>query len=136
MTIIDAPSPMIDHVSLGTAHYAQSVDFYRRVLAPLGLALQRDTGAEAAFGTASQWSFFLYPVDAPEPVTARGTHLAFAAPSRAAVAGAHEAALSASAADLFTPRERPDISASYFGAMFLDLDGHRIEVLTNQPPND
>ena len=33
--------------------------------------------------------------------------------------------------DIFTPRERPDISNTYFGAMFHDLDGHRIEVLTH-----
>ena len=46
---------MIDHVSLGTTRYAEAVDFYRRALAPLGLALQRDTGAEAAFGTAENW---------------------------------------------------------------------------------
>ena len=36
--------------------------------------------------------------------------------------------------DLFSPRERPDISPTYFGAMFSDLDGHRIEVLTNALP--
>lgn len=122
---------MIDHVSLGTTRYADAVDFYRRVLAPLGLALQRDTGAEAAFGTAQNWSFFLYPVKAEERVTAPGTHLAFGAVSRAQVAAVHGAALSARAADLFTPRERPDISPTYFGAMFTDLDGHRIEVKTD-----
>ncbi|HEX6703702.1 MAG TPA: VOC family protein [Albitalea sp.] len=122
---------MIDHVSLGTARYADAVAFYRRVLAPLGLSLQRDTGAEAAFGTPDRWTFFLYPVPAGDKPTAPGTHLAFAAPTRAAVAAAHDAALTSTGTDLFTPRERPDISPSYFGAMFLDLDGHRIEVLTN-----
>lgn len=122
---------MIDHASLGTNRYAESVRFYSQVLAPLGLELLRDTGAEAAFGVSSHWSFFLYPVPAGEKVTARGTHLALAAASRAAVAAVHAAALTASAEDLFTPRERPDISPTYFGAMFLDLDGHRIEVLTN-----
>lgn len=121
---------MIDHVSLGTARYAESVAFYRRVLAPLGLELLRDTGSEAAFGTAAQWCFFLYPV-ADEPVTARGTHVALSAPNRAAVTATHEAAMAASAGDIFTPRTRPDISDSYFGAMFHDLDGHRIEVTTN-----
>jgi len=121
---------MIDHTSLGTTRYAESVDFYSRVLAPLGLQLLRDTGSEAAFGTAAQWCFFLYPVPAGEAVTAPGTHVAFAAPDRAAVAAAHEAALAAAAADIFTPRTRPDISDSYFGAMFHDLDGHRIEVTT------
>ena len=122
---------MIDHVSLGTARYADAVAFYRRVLAPLGLQLMRDTGSEAAFGTAARWSFVLDPVPEGEPVTARGMHVALAAPDRAAVAAAHEAALTAAAGDIFTPRTRPDISESYFGAMFHDLDGHRIEVTTN-----
>jgi catechol 2,3-dioxygenase-like lactoylglutathione lyase family enzyme len=122
---------VIHHVSLGTTRYADSVAFYRRALAPLGVALQRDTGAEASFGTSSQWSFFLYPVAAEEKVTAPGMHLAFSTASRAEVSAVYEAALAASAKDLFTPRERPDISATYFGAMFLDPDGHRIEVLTH-----
>jgi catechol 2,3-dioxygenase-like lactoylglutathione lyase family enzyme len=122
---------LIDHVSLGTTRYAEAVAFYQRVLAPLGIALLRDTGAEASFGTASHWGFFLYPVASEEKVTARGTHLAFGAASRSEVAAVHETALAASGQDVFTPRERPDISPSYFGAIFLDLDGHRIEVMTN-----
>ena len=123
---------MIDHVSLGTTRYAESVAFYRQVLAPLGAELQRDTGAEAAFGDAAHWSFFLYPAPPDERrVTAPGMHLAFAAASRAQVAAVHDAALAAAGRDLFTPRERPDISSTYFGAMFLDPDGHRIEVKTD-----
>ncbi|NRF70289.1 VOC family protein [Aquincola sp. S2] len=122
---------MIDHLSIGTHRYAEAVAFYQRVLAPLGRELLRDTGAEAAFGTAAQWSFFLYPVPEGEPVTARGTHIAFAAPSRAAVRAVHAAALEAAGQDLFTPRERPDVSPTYYGAMFSDPDGHRIEVVTN-----
>jgi catechol 2,3-dioxygenase-like lactoylglutathione lyase family enzyme len=122
---------VIDHVSLGTNHYAASVLFYQQVLAPLGVELVRDTGKEAAFGTPSQWSFFLYPIDTEEKTTAPGTHVALSAPSRAVVAAVHAKALSESAKDIFTPRERPDISTTYFGAMFHDLDGHRIEVLTN-----
>jgi catechol 2,3-dioxygenase-like lactoylglutathione lyase family enzyme len=122
---------MIDHVSLGTRHYAQAVAFYQRALKPLGITLLRDTGAEAAFGTADQWSFFLYPVEEDQHVTAKGTHIALGAASRAVVAEAHTAALAAEGRDIFTPRLRPDVSPTYFGAMFHDLDGHRIEVLTN-----
>lgn len=122
---------MIDHVSLGSHRYAESVVFYRRVLAPLGLQLQRDTGSEAAFGTPERWCFFLYPVPEGEAVTARGAHVALAAPDRLVVAAIHEVALASAARDIFTPRTRPDISETYFGAMFHDLDGHRIEILTN-----
>jgi catechol 2,3-dioxygenase-like lactoylglutathione lyase family enzyme len=122
---------VIDHVSLGTRHYAQAVAFYQQALKPLGITLLRDTGAEAAFGTADQWSFFLYPVEEDQQVTAKGTHIALGAASRAMVAEAHIAALAAEGRDIFTPRLRPDVSPTYFGAMFHDLDGHRIEVLTN-----
>ncbi|WP_158290161.1 VOC family protein [Ramlibacter sp. WS9] len=122
---------MISHISLGTSRYAEAVAFYSQVLAPLGLKLLRDTGAEAAFGTGSQWCFFLYPVAAPEQVTAKGTHVAFDAPSREQVHAVHETALQSAASDVFSPRRRPDISETYFGAMFKDLDGHAVEVLTN-----
>ena len=76
---------MIDHLSLGSTRYADAVAFYLQALAPLGLTLLRDTGREAAFGTPERWGFFLYPVAEGERVTAPGAHLAFAAPSRAAV---------------------------------------------------
>jgi catechol 2,3-dioxygenase-like lactoylglutathione lyase family enzyme len=122
---------VIDHVSLGSTRYAESVSFYQSVLAALDIGLQRDTGVEAAFGSPSRWSFYVYPAPAGESVTGRGTHLAFQAPTRAAVMAAHERALAASGQDIFSPRERPDISATYYGAMFLDPDGHRIEVLTH-----
>jgi catechol 2,3-dioxygenase-like lactoylglutathione lyase family enzyme len=122
---------MIDHISLGSHRYTEAVTFYRAALAPLGAGLQRDTGAEAAFGTAELWSFFLYPAEPGRIVVGEKTHVAWRAPSRAIVEAVHAAAVGAGARDLFTPRLRPDISETYYGAMFADLDGHRIEVLTN-----
>jgi catechol 2,3-dioxygenase-like lactoylglutathione lyase family enzyme len=122
---------LIDHISLGTRRYGEAVAFYRQTLEALGTALMRDTGSEAAFGTGEHWYFFLYPQADAGCVTAPGMHLAFAAASRAQVATVYEAALAASGKSLSSPRERPDISPTYFGAMFTDLDGHRVEVLTN-----
>jgi catechol 2,3-dioxygenase-like lactoylglutathione lyase family enzyme len=119
---------MIDHLSVGSHRYTESVAFYRRVLAPLGVEMQRDTGSEAAFGTTEQWCFFIYPVEAAEAVLARGMHVAWRAKSRSVVEAVHSAALDAGGSDLFTPRERPDISPTYYGAMFTDPDGHRVEV--------
>jgi len=123
--------PMIDHLSIGTHRYSDAVAFYSKVLAPLGLSLQRDTGKEAGFGTADHWMFFLYPVAPEDAVTAKGVHVAFGATSRAQVAEVHACAMTASGADIATPRLRPDINDTYFGAMFHDLDGHRIEVKTD-----
>jgi catechol 2,3-dioxygenase-like lactoylglutathione lyase family enzyme len=122
---------MIDHLSVGSHRYTESAAFYRRVLAPLGIALQRDTGAEAAFGTEAWWSFFVYPAAAGESVRAERMHIAWRAASRAAVDAVYRTALASGASDIFSPRPRPDISPSYYGAMFADLDGHRIEVKTD-----
>jgi catechol 2,3-dioxygenase-like lactoylglutathione lyase family enzyme len=124
---------MIDHLSIGSHRYGESVAFYRRVLAPLRVGLQRDTGSEAAFGTSEQWCFYVYPAEAGANVLGNRMHIAWQAPSRDAVARAHAAAIEARGSELFSPRERPDISATYFGAMFTDLDGHRIEVKTDGP---
>jgi len=121
---------MIDHLSLGTHRYADAVSFYQRVLAPLGMRLQRDNGREAGFGDDASWCFWLYPVPAGEGVTAPGVHVALAAPSRAAVVAVHGQALAADGREILSPRLRPEIDERYFGAMFHDLDGHRIEVLT------
>jgi catechol 2,3-dioxygenase-like lactoylglutathione lyase family enzyme len=122
---------MIEHASLGTHHYDKSVRFYEMALTPLAFALLRDTGKEAAFGTPDRWCFFLYPVATGESVVAKGTHIALGATSREAVAAVHAAALAAGAEDIFSPHTRPDISDTYFGAMFKDLDGHQLEVLTH-----
>lgn len=122
---------MIDHISLGTRRFDEAVDFYRIVLSGCNMELLRQLEHEAAFGTPERWTFFLNRVDAGMPATAVGTHVAFAAASRAQVQQVYDAALAAGAQSLFTPRERPDISPTYFGAMFSDMDGHRIEVLTN-----
>ena len=122
---------MIDHLSLGTNRYAQAVTFYQQVLAPLGIKLLRDTGSEAAFGTGAQWSFFLYPIEIGRDVVASGTHVALSIPNRELVKTTHDCALELKAKNIFSPRLRPDISTTYFGAMFHDLDGHRIELVTN-----
>ncbi len=122
---------MIDHLSLGTHRYADAVAFYERVLAPLGMHLQRDNGKEAGFGSDASWCFWLYPAPADQAVIAPGVHVALAAPSREAVLAAHELALAARGKDIFSPRLRPDVNETYFGAMFHDLDGHRIEVVTH-----
>jgi catechol 2,3-dioxygenase-like lactoylglutathione lyase family enzyme len=123
---------MIDHLSLGSRLYPEAVTFYRTVLAPLGADLLRDTGSEAAFGTPERWSFFIYPAETAANVIGERTHVAFSAASRDAVRRVYAAAIGSGGADLLSPRERPEISPSYFGAMFSDLDGHRIEVLTNE----
>lgn len=60
-------------------------------------------------------------------------HIAFTAPSRAAVAAYHAAALAAGAKDNGARGLRPHYHAHYFGAFVLDPDGHNIEAVCHTP---
>lgn len=122
---------MIDHTSLGSGRFDEAVRFYRIVLAPCDMELLRQKENEAAFGSPDHWAFFINRVAQHEATPGAGCHVAFGAVSRERVDEAYRLALAAGAEPLFSPRERPDISPTYFGAMFRDLDGHKIEVLTN-----
>lgn len=69
----------------------------------------------------------------PAPVTPEGQHVAFRAPSRAAVDAFHRAALAAGGRDNGAPGLRPRYHAAYYAAFVLDPDGHRIEAVCHAP---
>jgi catechol 2,3-dioxygenase-like lactoylglutathione lyase family enzyme len=58
-----------------------------------------------------------------------GFHLAFNAPSRAAVDAFHKAALSAGARDVGVPGLRPHYGATYYAAFVIDPDGYKLEAV-------
>ncbi len=124
---------MIDHMSLGVADFGRSLPFYDALLTPLGFRLMSNTGAEAGFGNETVGRpFYLYPIDVAEKggVAAPGTHVAFACASRATVDAAFAAAMAAGATEARPPAARPELSADYYGAIVLDPDGHRLELVT------
>lgn len=118
---------MIDHLSIGTSDLLRSVDFYRRTFEPLGFTLQHQSDVEASFGAGTNRTFWLYPAEAVQPLP--GMHIAFAAPSREAVDGAHAAAREAGGRPVREPGERPEISDEYYGSIILDPDGHKLELV-------
>ena len=118
---------MIDHLSIGTHDLAASIEFYRRTLEPLGYVLQHAAADEASFGPRQDRTFWLYPDDDVHPIARM--HIAFAAPSEDAVAAAHDAACATGGKSVRAPGPRPDISESYFGAIVLDPDGYRLELV-------
>jgi catechol 2,3-dioxygenase-like lactoylglutathione lyase family enzyme len=135
---------MLHHLSLGTADIERAAGFYDAVLAPLGyvrvwsdlrpggsgqavgygapgggdrLALKQvEKLAEGSHGTGSR----------PE---ATGFHLAFAAPSPAAVQAFHAAALTHGGRDNGPPGLRPRYGPGYYAAFVVDPDGHRLEAV-------
>jgi catechol 2,3-dioxygenase-like lactoylglutathione lyase family enzyme len=123
---------MLDHLSLGVTDLARAVRFYDAAFAPLGYGRQLSNEREAAYGPAGAPTFWLYPVTAGESVVGAGMHIALSAATRASVEAAHAAALAAGGASVRAPAKRPEISQSYFGAVLLDPDGHKLELVAAQ----
>jgi catechol 2,3-dioxygenase-like lactoylglutathione lyase family enzyme len=137
---------MIHHASLGVSDLAASRRFYDAALAPLGLAriLDFGAGADAGGGRGSDYGAEPHPYGVELTITVEaglaarpppypGVHLCFRAPTRAAVAEFHAAALTHGGRDDGAPGPRPHYGESYYAAFVHDPDGHRIEAVCLAP---
>ncbi|WP_323716697.1 VOC family protein [Paracoccus aminovorans] len=124
---------MIDHIGISVSDLARSRGFYDMALAPLGIAAVMEVteemtgghGAHLGYGRADKPFFW---IGSGRP-TGPGTHVAFAASDRAAVAAFHAAALAAGGRDTGAPGLRPEYHPGYYGAFVLDPDGNNIEAV-------
>ena len=120
---------MFDHLSLGVRDLDAAGRFYDALFAPLGAAKSLQKSTELAYGPGGATSlFWLYPVDG-ERVAGLGSHVAFTADSRSAVDAACAAALAHGATVLRAAGEHPDIAPDYYGAVLLDPDGNKLEIV-------
>jgi catechol 2,3-dioxygenase-like lactoylglutathione lyase family enzyme len=127
---------MLDHVSLGVTHIERSRRFYDAVLRPLGLVRIVDfgNGRGSDYGSAPGTLGVEFTITAERGAApARGAHICFRAPDRAAVHAFHAGALAAGGRDDGAPGLRPQYHADYYGAFVLDPDGHRIEAVSHAP---
>lgn len=129
---------MIDHAGFAVADYPRSRAFYEQVLAPLGYAVvmevtERETGPGGyqgcGFGSPRKPAFWVGTGARP----GTGTHVAFVAPSRAAVDAFHAAALAAGATDNGAPGPRPHYHPDYYAAFVIDPDGNNVEAVCHAP---
>jgi catechol 2,3-dioxygenase-like lactoylglutathione lyase family enzyme len=126
---------MLGHLSFGVADLDRATRFYDAILAPLGYVRVWSETKAAGFGEAGgpdRLALFARPgaSRAPGP----GFHLAFIAPSPAAVDTFHEAALGAGGRDAGPPGPRPHYGASYYAAFVIDPDGYKLEAVHQQRP--
>ncbi|HLK25242.1 MAG TPA: VOC family protein [Caulobacteraceae bacterium] len=125
---------MLGHISFGVRDLARSQRFYDAVLGALGYVRLFSNEHFAGYGAAGsadeQFAIKLYPDAASPP--GPGFHLAFAAPSRAAVDGFHAAAVRFGGKDEGGPGLRPQYGEDYYAAFVLDPDGHKLEA--KHPP--
>jgi len=124
---------MWDHVDFAVVDVARSRAFYVASLAPLGIRplveVDRDDGRK---GTGFGVDLARFWIGGGVPVAGR-LHVAFVAPSRAAVDAFHAAALAAGGEDRGTPGLRPRYGAHYYAAFVRDPDGHVVEAVCRTP---
>ena len=126
----DDPNPqaMIGHVSLGVNDLPRALVFYDAVFAPLGFVRVWENAGGVGFAEAGGKERFA-PFHRPGKVIVPGAgfHVAFVAPSPAAVDAFYAAALAAGGKDMGPPGLRPDYEPTYYAAFVTDLDGYKIE---------
>lgn len=123
---------MLHHISFGVTDLARSAAFYDATLSALGYVRVWSDDTAVGYGQPGgddKLAIKLRPAEvvAPGP----GFHLAFAAPSRDAVALFHAAALRHGGADNGAPGLRPDYGDNYYAAFVVDPDGYRVEAVIN-----
>lgn len=118
---------MIDHLTLSSAKYEASKNFYEAALAPLGYKLVKEFGNDVAgFGFGGHLDFWLAnDRHTTQPVF----HLAFAAETRAQVDEFYRAALAAGGRDNGGPGLREKYGPTYYAAFVHDPDGQNIEAV-------
>ena len=119
--------PVLDHLSIQCADTAGSAAFYDAVLAPLGGSRIMDFGQVIGFGIDAKPEFWIGPRETGEGF--RECHIAFAAPSRAAVRQFFAAATRLGAQMIHEPRLWPEYHPDYYGTFVRDPDGNNVEAV-------
>jgi catechol 2,3-dioxygenase-like lactoylglutathione lyase family enzyme len=122
---------MIDHFGFQCADLAASTAFYDAVLAPLGGKRIMDFGVAIGYGTGDHPDFWIGRQETGEGF--RESHIAFTAPSRAAVRAFFDAAIDVGAEILHEPRLRPEYHEAYYGGFVRDPDGNNVEAVCHLP---
>ncbi|MGH6894495.1 MAG: VOC family protein [Dongiaceae bacterium] len=121
---------MLGHLSFGVADLVKAAAFYDGVLATLGYARvwsDADAVGYGEPGKGDKLALFARPglASAPGP----GFHLAFTAPSRAAVDAFHATAIRLGGSDHGVPGTRLHYGPTYYAAFVTDPDGYKIEAV-------
>ena len=121
---------MIDHFTLTVSDAERSRAFYDKVLEPLGYSHKLSFENFHGYGDARKPYLWLKE----GPVPTQPMHIAFAAPSRAAVDAFHRVAMALGAEEYGEPGLREHYHPSYYSAFVVDPDGHPIEAVFHGAP--
>jgi len=124
---------MLHHLSFGVSDLPRSAAFYEATLSALGYVRVWSDKTAVGYGYpggGDKLAIKLRPAGVVVP--GPGFHVAFAAPSREAVARFHDEALRHGGKDNGPPGLRPDYGENYYAAFVVDPDGYRIEAVINE----
>ncbi len=124
---------MLHHVSLPVASIEKASRLYDAALSTLGYRRVHDDEVFIGYGVEDGKDKLAISEVSPTVTAGPGFHLAFSAPSREAVDSFHESALAHGATDNGAPGLRPHYGPNYYAAFVIDLDGHHIEAVINEP---
>lgn len=119
---------MLHHLSIAVSDLDRSSAFYDAVLSALGYIRVWTQGNAIGYGVPGGDDRFAIKYRSHHVhVPGDGFHIAFSAPSRAAVESFYNAALKQGGKDNGAPGLRPAYGEHYFAAFVIDPDGYRIE---------
>ncbi|MCB9762785.1 MAG: VOC family protein [Alphaproteobacteria bacterium] len=124
---------MLGHLSLGVSDLERAGAFYDAVMAAIGAARVWSHPRALGYGPPGgndKLALFLRPEGGL--AAGPGFHLAFDAPSRAAVDAFHAAALALGGHCEGPPGLRPHYGTHYYAAFVRDPDGHKLEAVFQQ----
>ena len=122
---------MLDHVGFQCSDLAASAAFYDAVLAPLGVSRLVDFKVALGYGVGDHADFWISEFSEGEGF--RESHIAFLAPSRAAVDAFFQAAVAAGAEVLHEPKIHEEYHEHYYGVFVRDPDGNNVEAVSHRP---
>ena len=120
----------IGYVTIGALDVTAALPFYDAVLGAIGYHRAFLDGGWAGYGPkdAEANTFICPPFDGEPARPGNGIMVAFLAPSKAAVAAAHAAAIAHGGVDEGAPGPRPADSTSFYGAYVRDPTGNKLAI--------
>jgi catechol 2,3-dioxygenase-like lactoylglutathione lyase family enzyme len=129
---------MLHHISFAVTDIGRAANFYDHVLSALGYVRvfedlrPGEEGQAVGYGLEGQGDkFCIKQAPVSSASAGPGFHLAFAAPSQAAVHAFHRQALQHGGNDNGGPGPRPEYGPDYYACFVIDPDGHRVEAVIN-----
>ena len=123
---------MLHHLSFAVADLARSAAFYDATLSELGYVRVWADKTAVGYGLPGGDDKFAIKLRSGGGVVpGEGFHVAFAAPSRKAVASFYKVALENGGNDNGGSGLHPEYGSNYYAAFVFDPDGYRIEAIIN-----